>query len=216
MTNLTDTAEWTSVPLIDTSDYVLGGSGGIDNNPHQALANRTAYLKAQIEALQTTAAILATLIPTGVPLPFAGSVLPSGFLFCNGVAVSRTTYANLFAVIGTTYGSGDGTTTFNLPNMQRRFPLGKSSSLLLGATGGEETHVLNLTEIPAHDHHNGDYDRLMKMDGNSTTTGTNLDASNALGNEPNLAYSAGIQSAGGGAAHNNMPPYLVMNWIIKT
>ena len=62
--------------------------------------------------------------PVGSINLYAGSTAPTGWLICDGSAVSRTTYANLFSVIGTTYGTGDGSTTFNLPNLKRRFPLG--------------------------------------------------------------------------------------------
>ena len=63
-------------------------------------------------------------VPTGVVLPFGGSTVPEGFLLCNGAAISRTTYAKLFAAIGTLYGAGDGATTFNLPDMRDRFAEG--------------------------------------------------------------------------------------------
>ena len=90
--------------------------------------------------------------PAGVVLPFAGSVAPQGYLLCDGSAVDRTTYANLFAVIGTTYGSGDGSSTFNLPDLSGRVVLGVSQSHALGTTGGEATHTLTESELPAHSH----------------------------------------------------------------
>lgn len=84
--------------------------------------------------------------------PYAGSVIPEGYLVCNGDAVSRETYADLFDVIGTAYGAGDGSTTFNLPNMGGRAVLCNSSSHSIGSLGGEETHLLLDTELPAHSH----------------------------------------------------------------
>lgn len=88
----------------------------------------------------------------GAILPFAGSTIPDGFLVCDGSAISRSDYSDLFEVIGTTYGAGDGTTTFTLPNMQGRATVGPDNGLVLGATGGEETHVLLDTEVPEHTH----------------------------------------------------------------
>ena len=70
---------------------------------------------------QALAAMMPPAVPTGMILPFAGTSIPEGFLACNGSNVSRTTYANLFSVIGTRYGAGDGSTTFTLPNLHRRF-----------------------------------------------------------------------------------------------
>lgn len=71
-------------------------------------------------------------IPTGVILPFGGSTVPEGFLLCNGAAISRTTYAKLFAAIGTLYGAGDGATTFNLPDMRDRFAEGAGGTYSVG------------------------------------------------------------------------------------
>lgn len=90
--------------------------------------------------------------PAGIVLPFAGSTAPQGYLLCDGSAVSRTDYADLFTAIGTVYGAGDGATTFNLPNLSGRVVLGVSQSHALGSTGGEATHVLTEQELPAHSH----------------------------------------------------------------
>lgn len=83
---------------------------------------------------------------------YGGSVAPSGFLLCDGSAVSRTTYSELFSVIGTTYGVGDGSTTFNLPLMEGRVVIGVSGSYALGTTGGTESVTLTEEELPAHYH----------------------------------------------------------------
>lgn len=88
----------------------------------------------------------------GSIIPFAGSTIPEGFLVCNGAAVSRDIYADLFSVIGTTFGAGDGLNTFNLPNLVGRVAMCDSVNYTLGASGGEETHTLTSTELASHSH----------------------------------------------------------------
>ncbi len=84
---------------------------------------------------------------------YGGSDTPNGWLTCNGDAVSRTTYSILFSLIGTTYGVGDGSTTFNIPDMRDSFPIGvKTSTFDIGDTGGSSTIVLTTTELPSHTH----------------------------------------------------------------
>lgn len=93
--------------------------------------------------------------PTSIPgliEPFAGTTVPAGYLLCDGTAVSRATYAALYAVIGDTFGAGDGSTTFNLPDLGGRVPLGVSQGHALGTTGGSETVTLTESELPAHTH----------------------------------------------------------------
>lgn len=85
-------------------------------------------------------------------IAFTGSSIPEGYLECDGSAVSRTEYSDLFDVIGTIYGSGDGSTTFNLPNLSGKVALGVSQTYSAGSTGGEESHTLLDTETPSHVH----------------------------------------------------------------
>lgn len=96
--------------------------------------------------------------PAGVIKQFGSTVVPSGFLSCDGSAISRTTYAILFAAIGTTYGNGNGTTTFNVPDFRGRMPMGDGTgpgltSRSIGQNGlGSETHNLNSANLPVHTH----------------------------------------------------------------
>lgn len=89
---------------------------------------------------------------TGSICLFAGSLPPAGFLECDGSAVSRTTYPDLFGIIGTAYGAGDGSTTFNIPDLSGRVVVGSSASYAIGSAGGEESHTLLTSEIPGHLH----------------------------------------------------------------
>jgi microcystin-dependent protein len=95
-------------------------------------------------------------IPTATISAYAGSTAPSGYLICDGAAVPRATYPALFAVIGITYGAGDGSNTFNLPDLRGANPVGRQSSDpafdQLGETGGEKSHTLTIAEMALHNH----------------------------------------------------------------
>lgn len=98
------------------------------------------------------------LVPSGTVLDYAGPTAPSGWTECDGSAVSRTTFATLFTAIGTTWGIGDGSTTFNVPDLRRRATVGRGGAgtgtlgNALGNTGGEENHVLSVGELATHNH----------------------------------------------------------------
>lgn len=89
------------------------------------------------------------IVPPGAVIPYAGSSAPDGWLLCDGRTVSRTTYAALFAVIGTTYGAGDGNTTFALPNLQGRVAAGTSSSHPLASKAGADSKNIEVKNIPS-------------------------------------------------------------------
>lgn len=211
--------------------------------------------------------------PTGALTAYAGSEAPTGWLLCYGQAVSRATYAALYSVIGTTYGSGDGSTTFNIPDLRGRAPValdnmgGTDANRLsvtntLGGTGGEEKHLLIVSEMPSHTHlqdaHNhtqtnhthsntlndlghthGYIFNIQHSDGavvsgEALTSGLTLggrrrylDTTSGNNSAPmsitNAGQTANIQDAtatnqnrGGDGEHNNMQPYILTNYIIKT
>ena len=103
----------------------------------------------------TPALVARVAVPTGMIMAFGGSSAPTGYLACDGAAVSRSTYDTLFGVIGTTYGAGDGSATFNLPNFRGRFGIGSSGTRPLGRTGGQENVTLTRGQLPSHSHGDG-------------------------------------------------------------
>jgi microcystin-dependent protein len=174
------------------------------------LDTRMTDAEGRLDNIETVLSTPANMTPTGAISPFGGSSAPAGWLLCNGAAVSRTTYADLFGVIGTTFGTGDGSTTFNLPNLNGRVPVGAGlgtglTNRVLGATGGEEDHVLTVDEIPQHNHTMGVFNRTSGLP--AWEWGTDQ-ADGAL-------ESSTTGSTGSGDAHNNMQPYLVTQYIIK-
>ena len=138
------------------------------------------------------------------------STAPVGWLLCDGSAVSRSVYSALFAAIGTTYGAGNGTTTFNVPSMGGRMPIGENGTYALGSTGGSAAALLTHTHFVA----NTD---------NSNTSGTYLAQEDVAGSDVNytLAGSSTVPSifpSSGpnvASASNTLPPYLAVNFIIK-
>jgi microcystin-dependent protein len=152
-------------------------------------------------------------------MDFAGNVEPSGWLFCFGQAISRTgIYAQLFGVIGTLYGTGDGSTTFNLPDFRGRIGAGRDDmggtaasrltsawsmdGTVLGANGGTESHVLTTPQIPSHSH---TYGHL-----NGSGGAAAFAAGGAM-----VFDTPQTGSTGGGLAHPNVQPTCVVNKIIK-
>jgi len=136
-------------------------------------------------------------LPVGSIVPYSGASAPSGWLMCDGSAVSRSTYATLFDVIGTTYGAGDASTTFNVPNLRQRFPLGKAASgtgSTLGSTGGAIDHTHT---GPSHTHTST---TVVVTDGTEVTTHT-------VATSPTNASGAGNT----GSAN---PPFLAVNYLI--
>lgn len=183
----------------------------------------------QIANGAVTAAKLATgaAFVSGMVMPFAGTSAPTGWLLAYGQAVSRTTYADLFTAIGTIYGSGDGSSTFNVPDLRGRVVAGQddmggtSADRLtdfsgglngdnLGSTGGSEKHQLDTTEIPSHSHSMGSNTRVQVGFDN----GTAFAGRTTSGSVGPITYST--QSTGGGGAHNNVQPTIILNYIIKT
>lgn len=133
-------------------------------------------------------------LPIGAITEFAGSTAPSGYLLCDGSAISRNDYENLYNVIGVTYGAGDGSTTFNLPNLKGKVPVGLDSSDTdfdtLGETGGSKTHYHSQTLRFSSAYANGQ--GCQYTNGSTVATDTKYTGESS-----------------------SLPPYIVLNYIIK-
>lgn len=159
-----------------------------------------------------------SIIP-GLSVLWPGLTAPAGWLSCDGSAVSRTTYADLFAEIGTIYGNGDGSTTFNLPDLTGRVVLGANGTYTLGSTGGAASHTLTNGELPTItgniDAYAGDVGFIRNASG-CFTPQTNKNAPvNVEGYAQVVSYNTANFSIGGGQAFNTLPPYTAMHYIIK-
>lgn len=158
--------------------------------------------------------------PVGMMVMFAALSAPAGWLVCNGSAVSRTTYADLFAVIGTTWGAGDGSTTFNIPDMRTRAPFGYSSGSSgfdsLNNSGGATSHAktfANGTAYALFDIATANM-YINRVSGISSWTAGNGSTSASWGGDAS-ARTNGTRVAGATDSTNDMPPYLIVNFIIK-
>jgi microcystin-dependent protein len=217
--------------------------------------------------------VVAAISPTGSIMIWSTNTAPSGWLICNGATVSRTTYATLFAVIGTTYGAGDGSTTFVIPNLMGRVPFGRDANQptefgTLGAPGGAKTLTIAIANLPAHNHsidhthgsfntdndshsHGGStssggshthtlsdngsgsaavvsvgssYTTVADNTSTSRTTSSNGSHSHSISTDTdthnhsvNITTLTGFSgNTGSGTALPSLPPYIVLNYIIKT
>lgn len=164
--------------------------------------------------------------------PYVGATAPDGWLFCDGSAISRTSYVRLFNTISTTFGAGDGSTTFNIPDLRGRVPAGRDdmggaaanrltsgsasgiAGATLGAAGGDEEHTLTTAELARHNHLNGvatgsTIQMLIERGQGGFTTTAGIDPGT------NNAERRDHVDAGTDNAHNNVQPTLVVNYIIK-
>jgi microcystin-dependent protein len=175
---------------------------------------RRAALFAIACAIVTFSAAAQSTLPPGSVVAFAGKTSsgPRGWLLCDGREVSVSKYPALFKAIGTIYG-GDGVNKFRLPDLRGRVVIGVGqggglTDRTLGVAGGEENHTLTAAEIPPHSHTQTLDDRT------GGGTGGIVDAN---GGGPNAGVDNGKtrSDGGGGGAHNNMQPYLVLHYLIK-
>lgn len=207
------------------------GGNKVKNMANGTLSTDATAYGQLTSAITTINASIAATVPVGTISMFGGAAAPTGYFLCDGTAVSRTTYAALFAIISTTYGVGDGSTTFNLPNLQQRFPLGKATSgtgATLGGTGGAIDHTHTSA---AHSHPLSDagaakisYTSTDTRMSQTSTASYNYSATTSP-DVPWAASSAAVTTGAGligstdsqtpGATGANNPPFLVVNFIIK-
>jgi len=238
--------------IVSTSDGDIAitpdGTGDviIDGIKHpQADGNAGEFLTTDGAGQLSFADVAASAFNSGMLMPYAGASAPTGWLLCYGQAISRTTYADLFAVVGTTYGNGDGSTTFNLPDLRGRVVAGKDdmggssanrlTSALngdsLGAAGGDEEHTLSTAQMPAHRHFVAANVAL----GSASSSVAAVTSTTQVARQYQSPYGGGGEifsmsmvrtstdasvgrssSVGSTNAHNNTQPTFILTYIIKT
>ena len=167
-------------------------------------------------------------IPTGTIIPWSDSSVPTGYLECNGQAVSRSTYSALFAIVGTTYGAGDGSSTFTLPDIQDKCVISKSNNKALASTGGANTVTstgnvagstanasLSTPQLASHSHPGGANNNgggYWPVDNNVGHKGGSNTGNAGSGN----AHSHNMSANFSGDATSIVQPYLTILYIIKT
>ena len=168
-------------------------------------------------------------IPTATIVPWSDSSIPSGFLECNGAAVSRSTYSALFAIVGTTYGAGDGASTFNLPDLQDNVAMGKSGTKALASTGGANTvaaegtvggttanATLSTAQLASHSHNaTGGIDSGGQF-GALYFPGARAQQQPTSNTGSGTGHSHNMSANFTGSATSVVQPYLTIIYIIKT
>ena len=169
-------------------------------------------------------------VNTGIIVPWSSASVPSGFLECDGSNVSRTTYSALFAVVGTTYGAGDGSSTFGLPDLQNNVCVGKSNNKALASTGGAETVTstgnvggstanasLSTAQLASHSHPGGASTPPHAGDNNPTASGMRRVSLSGTGSAGSgQGHSHNMSANFSGDATSVLQPYLTTLYIIKT
>lgn len=173
-------------------------------------------------------------VPIGALSFYAGATTPSGWLLCYGQAVSRTTYAALFSAIGATFGSGDGTTTFNIPDARdiafigrgnmggtAKGLLSKFASTVLGSIFGVQEHALTKAQLAPHNHpvndpgHGHTYSQVSNDGGRAQAGGGQIGNGQIIANTSTSSTGITVGNEGSGEAHPNVQPSMAMNVIIK-
>lgn len=166
--------------------------------------------------------------PIGTMVAYAGEQAPQGWLLCDGKAVERKKFAKLFAAIGTHFGPGTSSETFNLPDLRGRFPLGVdtmggkaagrvsgSGAMFLGGSGGSDKHQLLIEEIPTHEHFAATvHTELKPLPGGGAPPAPGKMRALVQVREAGEPVSAPTSPAGGNLEHENMSPFLSVNYII--
>ena len=168
-------------------------------------------------------------IPTATIVPWSSASVPTGFLECNGQAVSRSTYADLFAIVATTYGTGDGSSTFNVPDLQDNVPVGKSNNKALASTGGANTvaatgnvggstanATLSTAQLASHSHPSGGNPNGPAPGGNPGNPARQFNASSTGSAGSGSGHSHNMSANFSGTASSVLQPYLAVIYIIKT
>lgn len=211
------------------------GTGGLGPNQSQLYVDGDKLIGQQYGGTAVELADLSggSLIPVGVIWSYAGSAAPTGWLLCNGDEKLTATYPDLSALIINTYGT-PASGYFKLPDLQGRMPLGKSGGYAIGSTGGEATVTLTDAQIPAHSHPNtataettlsasvdhwGAFASTMSYIYITGTPSSYPVETSSLG-DANYSASTDVtmtneDNTGGGGSHENLPPYLAVNYIIK-
>lgn len=247
VTGTTITSNWANTTLSDIGTALTGsvaadgqtpitGNLQMGGNKITGMADGTTATDAatygQVAAVNS--------VMTGTIQMWPTTSAPTGYLLCAGSAVSRTTYAALFAVIGTTFGAGDGSTTFNLPNYADRMPIGSGTiAASIGATGGSKdavvvshTHTVSISD-PGHNHTINDPGHTHSVLGTNSTTSIGggpvvfdsgypaiqpgiVGSTTGISiNNRTTGISASASTTGSSGTNANLPPYLGINFIIK-
>jgi microcystin-dependent protein len=138
---------------------------------------------------------------------------PKGWALCNGQTLPIAQNQALFALLGVTYG-GNGTTTFQLPNLQARMPIHQGNGFALGNAGGESAHILTTPEMPSHNHPAQGVSTAASSDTATNNTWA-MSTANPYSATSNVSMNAAaLGTSGSSQPHNNMPPYLTLNFVI--
>jgi microcystin-dependent protein len=177
----------------------------------------TYWLRFMMNLWQRTGAAQGGVTPRGQVALFGSITPPGGWLLCDGSAIDRIVYSALFSIIGTTFGIGDGTTTFNIPDLRGKFVIG-AGMIPVGTTGGSSSVTLSTTELPAHTHTITDpgHNHSTLATTSNVTTGTDPGGVTTGGTTGTSTTGITVNSTGTGSAFSILPPYAAVVYIIKT